>query len=48
MPSDLKKGSWLVVNGDFINIDELWRKSRKKDVWFIQRIEYVFKGKYDK
>ena len=40
MPNKFKEGSWLVMNGDFTNIGDMWRKSTKKGVWFIPRIEY--------
>ena len=43
MPSEFKTGSWLFF-GDKekstqIDITNLWRKSSKKGIWFIPRIE---------
>lgn len=41
MPRDLKEGTWLVEGAEqWINVTDMWRKSTKKGVWFIPRIEY--------
>ena len=40
MPREFKSGTWLTWDGDFINLGEIWRKSRKKGVWFLPRIEW--------
>ena len=41
MPSEFKKGTWLFVNGDAMNMGDFWKKSStKKGIWFIPRIEW--------
>lgn len=40
MPKEFKEGSWFVVNGNFLNIGEMWVKSKKKGWWHIPRIDY--------
>ena len=44
MPSEIKSGSWIMINGDMMNIDELWLKARKKGWWYIPRIDKYFGG----
>jgi hypothetical protein len=41
MPKEFKQGTWLFTNGDAINLGDFWRKSTKKNTWFLPRIEIV-------
>lgn len=40
MPRELKKGTWLIMGDEAINLSEYWRRSTKKKTWFLPRIEW--------
>ena len=42
MPNEFKKGTWLFIGGSQMNLDEMWRKSKKKGWWHIPRIDKYF------
>lgn len=43
MPDEFKKGSWLFINGDALDIGDLWLKSKKKDTWYMPTMEFTSK-----
>ena len=40
MPNEFKHGTWLSIEGNYTNINELWIKSKKEGWWEIPKIEW--------
>ena len=49
MPKELQEGTWLLIDGDGTNLNNMWRKGREKGDWFLPRITiHKYKKSFDK